>query len=179
MSTLLINAFSPDGPHEELVSAAAAAVRAPVRRDLVGSPFEGFMTADEHAAYHSETPLIEEATRQAAEDVAGSGALLFTYPTVAGTVPAVLKSWLERVLVPGVGFVFDAKGRVAPGMTQISRLGVVTVQAPMNGRRDGGRRTILRTIRLNCAKRCHTTWLALDDSEVGRTGRVTEALSGW
>ena len=180
MTTLLINAFEPDGPHESLVAAAASAVSDPLRRDLIGSVFERFMSAEERQAYHSDQPLIADETRAAAEDVADATGLLFAYPTVAGTVPAVLKSWLERVLVPGVGFVFDAKGRVAPGLIQIVRLGSVTVQPPMRGRRDGGRRTILRTIRLNSAKRCRTTWVTIPGGDLADADeRVRHALSGW
>ena len=180
MTTLLINAFEPNGPHESLVMAATSAVTDPLRRDLVGSPFERFMTSEERQAYHSDQPLITDETRAAAQDVGAARALLFAYPTMAGTVPAVLKNWLERVLVPGVGFVFDAKGRVAPGLIQIVRLGAVTVQPPLRGRRDGGRRTILRTIRLNAAKRCRTTWVTIPEGDPeGADERGRRALSGW
>ena len=42
-----------------------------------------------------------------AEIIKQAEALVFVYPTWWSTMPAILKGWLERVLVPGVGFVFD------------------------------------------------------------------------
>ena len=43
--------------------------------------------------------------------------LVFVYPTWWSGLPAILKGWLERVMVPGVGFVFDEQtGKVRPGL---------------------------------------------------------------
>ncbi len=40
---------------------------------------------------------------------------MFVYPTWWSGLPAILKGWFERVMVPGVGFVFDERtGKVAP-----------------------------------------------------------------
>ena len=39
-------------------------------------------------------------------------AFVFIYPTWWSTMPAIMKGWLERVMVPGVGFIFDDHHRL-------------------------------------------------------------------
>ena len=88
--------------------------------------FNAVMSAAERTAYHSEQPVISDDVRDSAERLQAAQALLFCYPTVAFNVPATLKGWLERVMVPGVAFVFDDKHRVRPGMQNIRRIGAIT-----------------------------------------------------
>ncbi|MEO5902206.1 MAG: NAD(P)H-dependent oxidoreductase, partial [Ilumatobacteraceae bacterium] len=91
--------------------------------------------------------------------------LIFVYPTWWSTMPAILKGWLERVMVPGVGFVFDASGRVRPGLTHVRRLvGISTYGSPhwyVRLVNDNGRRTISRALRMSTGWRTRTTWLPL------------------
>ncbi|HEY7625442.1 MAG TPA: NAD(P)H-dependent oxidoreductase, partial [Ilumatobacteraceae bacterium] len=81
------------------------------------------------------------------------------------TVPAILKGWLERVLVPDVGFVFDTEHRVRPGLMHVRNIiGISTYGASwpyVKAINDNGRRTLLRALRLNTALRTRRTWLAL------------------
>ena len=113
--------------------------------------------------------------------------LIFVYPTWWYGLPAMLKGWLDRVLLPGVAFELPETGPIRPAMTQITRLGVFTtcgaswwltrfIGSP-------GRRTILRGVRLLCARRCRTVFSAhyrMDDStEASRKahlGRVAAAV---
>lgn len=182
LNVLLLDAYPPDHAGSlvasEVRSALATGGHAMRHRSL--DAFSPFMTAEERAAYHGADPLRAAETREAAEDVRWATALVFVYPTMAGTVPAVLKGWLERVLVPGVGFVLDDRGRVAPGMTQIVRLGVVTTRSGRKPRRDGGRRTIMRTIRLNCARRCRRTWVSIPEARAGSVrARLVATFGRW
>ncbi len=91
--------------------------------------------------------------------------LAFVYPTWWSGLPAILKGWLERVMVPGVGFVFDARGRVRPGLPQVRRLiGISTYGSPRTYVRlvnDNGRRTITRALRMSCGWRAKPMWLGL------------------
>lgn len=182
LNVLLLDAYPADG--------AGAAVVSDVRDQLEASghavrhrslaEFPPFMTAEERAAYHGDQPLIADDTLAAADDVRWATALVFAYPTTTGTVPALLKGWLERVLVPGVGFVLDDEGKVAPGMPQIVRLGVMTTRPGRRPRRDGGRRTIMRTIRLNCARRCRRTWVSIPESRAASArARIVAAFGRW
>ena len=54
--------------------------------------------------------------------------LIFIYPTWWYGLPAILKGWLDRVLLPDVAFHLpDSPGKpVRPGLQHISRLGVFT-----------------------------------------------------
>lgn len=135
------------------------------RHALAGDEWESFMTADEKRAYETDEPLIAPETRAAAAAVQAADALVFCYPTTMFGVPPVLKGWLERVMVLGVAFVFDRKRRVRPGLKNIRRLGVVTTSPHGRRRtwraRDGGFRTFMRTLRLNCHPLCRHTFIRL------------------
>ena len=114
--------------------------------------------------------------------------LIFVYPTWWYGLPAMLKGWLDRVLLPGVAFELPPDGRdIRPLLTNIGRLGVFTtagaswwltrlVGAP-------GRRTILRGVRFLCARHCRTTFVAhynmdasVPQSRTAHLQRVDRAL---
>ena len=80
--------------------------------------------------------------------------LVFVYPTWWSQPPAILRGWLERVLVPGVAFRFDDKGKVRPGLQHVRRIiGISTYGAPWTYVKllnDGGRRMLTRALRMNC-----------------------------
>ena len=184
---LLIDAYDEDDPDRGVVAVATTTLRAAGHdvdhHCLQAQRFAMVMTEAERAAYHEDEPLIALETRAAADAVAAADALLFCYPTTTFTVPAPLKGWLERVLVPGVAFVFDAKGRVAPGMTNVRRLGVITT-TPHGWRatrraRDQGRRTILWTLRLSCHRLCRRTFVSLPVGGTGHDARIRRALRRW
>jgi putative NADPH-quinone reductase len=90
---------------------------------------------------------------------------VFVYPTWWSSLPAVLKGWLERVMVPGVAFVFNADGKVRPGLTNVRRIVGISVygspRAYVKLVNDNGRRTITRALRLNTGLRTRSSWLGL------------------
>jgi putative NADPH-quinone reductase len=185
---LLIDAYATDDADRAVARLAAETLSAAGHRvdhlELSASGFAPFMSADERAAYHGDEPLVSAETRASAALVATADALLFCYPTTTRTVPALLKGWLERVLVLGVAFVFDDKGRVAAGMTHVRRLGVITTTphgwVDTRRHRDLGRRTILWTLRLNCNRLCRRTFLSLPRG-AGPEGRarIERSLRRW
>ncbi len=144
------------------LAAAGAEVRV---IDLYGDGFDPVLSQDDLAVY-------EDCARNT-DAVAGHAALLrwcdtliFVYPTWWYGLPARLKGWLDRVLVPGLAFLMpDGPNRtIRPGLTHITGLAVFTtcgaswwltriVGAP-------GRRTLLRGVRLICAPRCRTAFAA-------------------
>ncbi len=92
--------------------------------------------------------------------------LIFVYPTWWYGLPAALKGWLDRVLLPEVAFLMPAgqNQTIRPGLTHIRRLGVFTtcgaswwlttfVGAP-------GKRTLLRGVGLLCAPRARKVYAA-------------------
>lgn len=186
MRILLLDGYDPSDGDRRVTVEAMAELQAghhDVDR-LAVHEFNAVMSAAERIAYHSDRPVISDDVRDSAERLQAADALLFCYPTVAFTVPAALKGWLERVLVPGVAFVFDDKHRVRPGMENIRRIGAVTTSP--HGRlrrlraRDAGKRTTARTLRLSAHKRCRTTFVSVpspvDDEGVAR---IRRALRRW
>ena len=133
--------------------------------DLYARGFKVAMSADERLAYHTDQPVLDPMVANHVELVRGAEALVFIYPTWWSSLPAILKGWLERVMVPGVGFVFDDAGKVRPGLTNIRRIvGVSTYGSPHRyvwAINDNGRRTLTRALRLSCGLRTRCRWLGL------------------
>jgi putative NADPH-quinone reductase len=133
--------------------------------DLYAEGFVTAMTLDERHAYHGDQPILDPMVARHADVVMHATALVFIYPTWWSTMPAILKGWLERVMVPGVGFVFDARQHVRPGLRQVRRLvGISTYGASwprVKMINDNGRRTLMRALRLNTGWQTRRTWLAL------------------
>ena len=186
MRVLLLDGYDPHDDNRRVVVETVEELDAGRHEvDLLSvHGFNAVMSAAERTAYHSEQPVISDDVRDSAERLQAAQALLFCYPTVAFNVPATLKGWLERVMVPGVAFVFDEKHRVRPGMQNIRRIGAITTST--HGRltrlraRDAGKRTTARTLRLSAHKRCRTTFVSvpspLDDEGIHR---IRRALRRW
>lgn len=133
--------------------------------DLYAEEFRTAMSPDERHAYHSERPLLDPVAERHAGLVKQTEAFVFVYPTWWSTMPAILKGWLERVMVPGVGFVFDERHHVRRGLTQTRRIvGISTYGSRwwyVKAMHDNGRRTLLRALRLNTAVITRRSWLGL------------------
>ncbi|MEM8824897.1 MAG: NAD(P)H-dependent oxidoreductase, partial [Pseudomonadota bacterium] len=129
-------------------------------RDLYRSNFSPVLTGHEWDIYLDETANVEPVS-QDVSDLQWADTLIFVYPTWWYGLPAMLKGWLDRVLVPGVAFIMPKDGEdIRPGLTNIRRMGVFTtcgaswwltslVGAP-------GKRTLTRGVRAICAKGCRT-----------------------
>jgi NAD(P)H dehydrogenase (quinone) len=134
--------------------------------DLYELGFRAAMTREERVAYHGAQPLLDPMAAEHAALVQRAPMLVFIYPTWWSGPPAVMKGWLERVLVPGVGFTFDERtGKVEPGLRHVRHLvGVSTYGAPwtyIKATTDCGRRLITRTLRLSCGWRARPRWFGL------------------
>ncbi len=133
--------------------------------DLCAQGFRAAMSLDDHVAYHGDHPAIDPMVADHGALVLRADALVFVYPTWWSSLPAILKGWLERVMVPGVAFVFNDKGKVRPGLTNVRRIvGISTYGSPRSYVRlinDNGRRTLTRALRLNTGLRTRTSWLGL------------------
>ena len=133
--------------------------------DLYAEQFRPAMTCEERLAYHGDRPVLDPMVERHARLVKQADALVFIYPTWWSTMPAILHGWLERVMVPGVGFIFDERRHIRRGLTHIHRIvGVSTYAAPWlftKAVHDNGRRTLLRALRLNTAVLTRRTWLGL------------------
>ena len=186
MRVLLLDGYDPsDEDHRVVVEAVDELEASRHEVDLLAvHGFNAVMSAAERAAYHSDQPVISDDVRDSAARLQAADALLFCYPTVAFNVPASLKGWLERVMVPGVAFVFDDQHRVRPGMRNIRRIGAVTTSPHSRlarfQARDAGKRTTARTLRLSAHKRCRTTFVSVPAPAGDEgTAKIRRALRRW
>ncbi|MEO0485768.1 MAG: NAD(P)H-dependent oxidoreductase [Pseudomonadota bacterium] len=122
-------------------------------RDLYAEGFQPVLTTEEWVGYEDcETNHIP--VESYVRDIKWCDTLIFVYPTWWYGLPAMLKGWLDRVLIPDVAFFMPkAEGEtIKPGLHHIERLGVFTtcgaswwltrlIGAP-------GRRTLLRGVGL-------------------------------
>lgn len=134
--------------------------------DLYAEGFAAAMSEAERLSYESEAPILSEQVRRHADLVRGAEAVVFVYPTWWFGLPAVMKGWLERVMVPGVAFRLDPKtNKVKRGLGNVRRIAGITTYG--SSRRnvalmsDGGRRVIGRCFRVMAHTRCRRTWLGL------------------
>jgi NAD(P)H dehydrogenase (quinone) len=162
-------------PHRDSYSAALKdrAVKSLEQRgyqvdviDLYAEGFDPRLTRDERIAYHSEQPILCPQVERYTHLVKGATALVFVYPTWWWGLPAILKGWLERVMVPGVGFTKDdVTGKIKPGLSHVHRLvGITTYGSSKRSMwffNDAGKRTIKRTLWLNTCIKCRVTWMPL------------------
>ena len=159
----------PDSFNHAIASTATASLtragHAVTVLDLYAEEFRAAMSHDEQLAYHSDRPLLDPMAERHAGIIKRAEAMVFVYPTWWSTAPAILKGWLERVMVPGVGFVFDEHQRVRRGLTDVRRVvGISTYGATrlyVKVLNDNGRRTLMRALRLNTAVVTRRSWLAL------------------
>lgn len=104
--------------------AAGAEIRL---HDLYAQGFDPVLSSDEHECYER-APENRSRVESECEDLLWADALFFVYPTWWYGLPAMLKGWLDRAMVPEVAFLMP-KGdndTIRPGLTHITKLGVFT-----------------------------------------------------
>lgn len=134
--------------------------------DLYALDYRGALSPDEWHAYPTDDPILDDTVRHHADLVQRTDALVFVYPTWWSSVPAVLKSWMERTLVPGVAFTLEGpKNRLVPRLTNLRHVvGITTYGSPwwyVKLVNDAGRRTISRTVGLLARGHASRRWLGL------------------
>lgn len=133
--------------------------------DLYGENFDPVMGLEERLGYH--TPGENE--KMVAAELAlikWCDTLVFVYPTWWFGLPAMLKGWLDRVLIPHATFTLPTEDLpIQPLLQNITTVVAVTTcgarrwQSKLIG--EPGRKTLLRALRYICHKRCRTRYAAL------------------
>jgi len=94
--------------------------------DLYAEEFDPVMSANDLACYGDTTSDRSRLSRHA-EALAWCDALIFVYPTWWQGLPAMLKGWLDRVLLPGIAFDLPAGGGAPQSrLRHIRTLGIFT-----------------------------------------------------
>jgi NAD(P)H dehydrogenase (quinone) len=133
--------------------------------DLYAEGFTAAMSAEEHAAYQTDHPVLDPLVQQHIDEIKSAHTVVFVYPTWWSSLPAILKGWFERVMVPGVGFVFNEQNKVRPGLTNVQQLvGITTYGSKwqyIKTINDNGKRTVKRALRMSTGWGTKSLWLPL------------------
>ena len=118
------------------------------------------------------------------EDLQWCESIVFVYPTWWSSQPAILKGWIDRILMNEVAWVLpEGAARIKPLLTQIRRIVVVTTHGSsklvnaLEG--ESGKRTMFRSVRLMMHRRIRCSWIAmygLDNATDADRKRFTETV---
>jgi putative NADPH-quinone reductase len=156
--------------------------------DLYAEGFQPVLTRAERLAYHDES-ANQAGVRPYVERLKRAEAVVFVFPTWSYGVPAILKGFFDRVLLPGVSFRITPERRVVPLLGHIRAMAaVVTYGGPWWAVRlvvgDLPRWHITRYFRRGCAPDARVRYHALYDmnraSEAQRKrflARVEQAMA--
>ena len=146
--------------------ATAALARAGHNVDLCDLYAEGFdpvVSAEGRRRYHDLS-----ANRQGLEPYVGrllaAEWLIVQFPVWSFGVPAMLKGWMDRLLMPGVGFDLTDPARVRRILTYRRLTGIATYGQPWTRALvmgDPPRKAVTRYLRLMARDRVRTEYLAL------------------
>lgn len=189
MRVLIVDAFGADQLGKPLLDTATAVLERSGhdvhRVDLEASAFPMVMTTEERRRYDDIGNNVSCPQVMASiEEIQAAQAVVFGFHTTMHTIPAHLKGWLERAMLPGVAFVFNENNSVRPGLTSLRRVG--TIATTPHGRRasvaagNPARRTITRSFRANCGPRVRSTYVSIQNRDLsGGAARVERAFSRW
>ena len=134
--------------------------------DLYAIDYSSAMTRAELAAYPTSTPAIDPVVIEHTQLIQECSTIVFVYPTWWSSMPAILKGWIDRTMLPGIAFSVDPQTlKLQPGLTNVRRLvGISTFGGPRLASfvvRDNGSKIVTRSLRAICHRRCRTTWLRM------------------
>ena len=125
--------------------------------DLAAEHFNPVMSTSEWNTYQQGNGDVPVGLERDVALVKSAEIIVFVYPTWWGGLPAQLKGWLERVMLPGTAFVFNENNKVRPGLRNIRCIHIAsTFGSPWLYVRfvnDNGRRILARAFRLNTSLR--------------------------
>jgi putative NADPH-quinone reductase len=152
--------------------------------DLTASQFNPVMSTSEWQTYQQGSGQIPDGLEHDVELIKTAEIIVFVYPTWWGGLPAQLKGWLERVMLPGTAFVFNDNNKVRPGLGNIKRIHIAsTFGSPWLYVRfvnDNGRRILARAFRLNTSLRTKvstSSLYAMDTATNASRDKFLDALT--
>ena len=133
--------------------------------DLYADGFRAEMSLDERRT-HKDPPHGKAGIAAYADNLRWCTTVVFVYPTWYSSPPAMLKGWLDRVLVQGVAWTLpEGKRRIRPALKNIRSITVVTTHGSsklVNAvQGEAGKRMIFRAFRALCHPLARCRWVAL------------------
>jgi len=170
MRVLLLHAHPlPESYNSALRDAALAGLRAAGHEvdlcDLYAEGFQPVLTAEERRGYH-EIPGNRAPVEDYVRRLERAEGVVMCFPTWCFNVPAILKGFFDRVLLPGVSFRLE-EGVATPALTNLRRIAAITTYgrprwtALLMG--DPPRKASLRYLAMLTGFRARTEYLALHD----------------
>ncbi len=119
---------------------------------------------------HREQPEVRADLAGYINNLQWCDSLVLVYPTWWGGQPAMLKGWLDRVLVPGVAYEVPAGAeRISPLLHNVRTLVAITSHGSTKWvntlQGEPGKRTVSRSLRAVCHRRCRSQWIAIYDTD--------------
>jgi NAD(P)H dehydrogenase (quinone) len=111
--------------HREVVKNLLAAGHTVDDCDLYAENFNPVMSREERLGYH-DVPHNQAALAPYVERLRRADALVLCFPTWCFGLPAMLKGYFDRLLMPGVAFDISDPANVKPMLTHVQRIAAVT-----------------------------------------------------
>lgn len=157
--------------------------------DLYAERFDPVMSREERLGYHA-VPANRAPVQGYVDRLLRAEALVLCFPTWCFGLPAMLKGFFDRVLMPGVAFDISDPQNVRPALTHLRRIAaVVTYGRPrwtawLMG--DPPRKTVTRYLRLLTGNRARVDYHAYYHMNVATPTRlerfrlrVGQAMATW
>jgi putative NADPH-quinone reductase len=131
--------------------------------DLYAEGFDPVLSRSERIDYH-DTAVNRRPVQAHVDRLLAAEALVLVFPVWCFGLPAILKGWLDRVLMPGVAFDISDPANVRPALTHLRRIAAVTTYgrprwtALLMG--DPPRKVITRYLRVLTGGRAKITYTA-------------------
>ena len=142
--------------------------------DLYAEDFDPVLRRDERLVYH-DLERNRDSVEPHVQRLLQAQALVLVFPVWSFGMPAMLKGWFDRVLVPGVSFHLDEQGRTRPGLTHLRHIvGIATYGTPRWKAwlmADPPRAAVTRFLKRLSAGRARTDYLACYHMNVAGAAR--------
>jgi putative NADPH-quinone reductase len=110
--------------HQEVLSNLRLAGHEVDDCDLYAENFNPVLSREERLGYH-EVPSNQIPVQGYVDRLLRAEALVFCFPTWCFGLPAMLKGFFDRVLMPGVAFDFSDPANVKPALTHLKHISAV------------------------------------------------------
>src|SRR5882757_4113796 len=143
--------------------------------DLYAENFNPVLTREERLNYH-DTSINQLPVKPYVDRLKRAEALVFCFPVWCFGLPAILKGWFDRVLMPGVSFDISDPAHVKPALTHLKKIAACTTygrprwMAFIMG--DPPRKVITRYLRVLTGGKARIDYFAYYHMNVATPGKL-------